>query len=343
MGLTLKEEKIYRSIKVRSENDPNKPEFPPDNPHWPSTPTYQIEVPGFKNVWLKDESVNPTGTHKDRMAWEIVVTYKEFLRNKKLGYIDSPLPNFSILTSGSAGIAIATQLNKYKLPKLKCLVDEFIDEKYLRTLSKLNCDIYKVDLTKKAYNSEDILEATENPNGVDITSNIALDPTMRFYDWLSYDVINKNADYVFIPFGTGQLYENILNIAKREITTKNHDPRFRGSIKKLRGCHYMGSTTHYPRTKADKLYAHHLPFSHFEKQWINFYKFAGYCGNKSHVYTFKEELLDKAMDMATENGVNCEPSGAAGLALLLQMRNEMPKNKKILIINTGKTKLLDWE
>ena len=38
MSLIKKEEEILKSIVVASENDPNKPEFPPDNPHWPSTP-----------------------------------------------------------------------------------------------------------------------------------------------------------------------------------------------------------------------------------------------------------------------------------------------------------------
>lgn len=73
MSLTKSEEKILVSIKVGSENDPNHPEFPPSDPKFPATPTYQIKIPGFSNVWLKDESKNPTGTHKARMAWKIVV------------------------------------------------------------------------------------------------------------------------------------------------------------------------------------------------------------------------------------------------------------------------------
>ena len=60
MTLSQKEEKILKSIKVPSENNPNKPEFPPEHPRFPATPTYKIKVPGFSNVWLKDESVNPT-------------------------------------------------------------------------------------------------------------------------------------------------------------------------------------------------------------------------------------------------------------------------------------------
>ena len=85
MGLSRREEKILKSIVIRSENDPKKPEFPPENPKFPATPTYRIKIPGFSNVWLKDESKNPTGTHKDRMAWEIVVTYRDFLCAKKRG------------------------------------------------------------------------------------------------------------------------------------------------------------------------------------------------------------------------------------------------------------------
>ena len=111
MALTKKEESILKSIIVPSENDPYKPEFPPDNPKFPATPTYKITVPGFSDVLLKDESINPTGTHKDRMAWEIIVTYRQFLLSKKRGVIKK-LPTLSILSSGSAALAIQTQLKK---------------------------------------------------------------------------------------------------------------------------------------------------------------------------------------------------------------------------------------
>ncbi len=128
--LTKEEEKIYNSIVVPSENDPNKPEFPPGNPKFPATPTYKIRVPGFSNVWLKDESVNLTGTHKDRMAWEMVVTYKQFLLSKKEGKIKK-LPHLSILSSGSAAFAIQTQLKNYSLPDLHVLIDRHTDNKII--------------------------------------------------------------------------------------------------------------------------------------------------------------------------------------------------------------------
>ena len=340
MSLSKAEEKLLKSIFVASENNPKKPEFPPDNPKFPATPTYRIKVRDFSNVWLKDESINPTGTHKDRMAWEIAVTYRDFLLAKKCSQIKGPLPQMSIISSGSAAIAIQTQLKKYQLPNLKVLVDvNFIEPNILKTLKKIGCEIYETDLSKKPYSWREILTLTHNPEGFDITSNEALDPTTRFYDWMSYETINNNPDYVFIPFGTGNLYENILNTNKKEVSTENHDPRFKGNVEILRRCNFMGATTNNPNSKADKLYSPHLPFVHYDEQWIRLYRYAGFCGPESNVYLIKENFLDETIKIASSQKISCEASGIAGLALMLQMKDRLPKNKKMLIVNTGKTKI----
>lgn len=339
MSFSKQEQKILKSIIVASENDPNKPEFPPNDPHFPATPTYKIHVPGFSNVWLKDESKNPTGTHKDRMAWEIVVTYRNFLIARREGLYKEKLPRMSLISSGSAAVAIQTLLKKYHLPPLKVLVDIDMDEKIMSHLEKLGCEIYTTDLSRKALSSKEILMLTQNQNGFDITSSEALDPTTRFYDWMSYEIINNSPDYCFIPFGTGNLFENILNINKKETLSKNHDPRFRGKIETLRHCNFMGATTNNPHTKADKLYSPHLPFVHFDEHWIRFYKTSGVCGQDSNVFVVQERYFDKALEMATKQNIDCEASGIAGLALLLQMNGKIPKNKKILIVNTGKSRL----
>ena len=338
MPLSEKEEKILKSIVVASENNPNKPEFPADNPKFPATPTYKIEVPRFSNVWLKDESHNPTGTHKDRMAWETVATYRDFLLAKKRGQIKGPLPQLSIISSGSAAFAIQLQLRKYNLPSLKVLIDANLDSKITTVLKRIGCEIYETDLGKKPFNWREILTLTHNPDGFDITSNEALDPTTRFYDWLSYEIINNSPDYCFIPFGTGNLYENILNINKKEVSTQNHDLRFKGNLEVLRRCNFFGATTNNPKSKADKLYSPHLPFVHYDEQWIRLYRYAGYCGPESNVYLLKENFLNKALEIADKNKISCEPSGIAGLALMLQIKNKLSKNKKMLIVSTGKTK-----
>src|SRR3989344_2605059 len=340
MALSKKEEDILKSIKVPSENNPRKPEFPPGNPKFPATPTYRIKVPGFSNVWLKDESINPTGTHKDRMAWEIVVTYRDFLTAKKQGQIKGNLPRMSIISSGSAACSIQYYLKAYGLPALKVLADTNTNPRIIDGLKKLGCEIYQTDLSKQPLSWKEMLQLTNNPNGFDLNSSEALDPTTRFYDWLSYEIINESPEYCFIPFGTGNLYENLLNVNKREVSLQQPDPRFSGKVEVLRKCNFIGSTTNNPKSKADKLYSPHLPFVHYNEQWMKLYKYAGYCGPESDVFVIQETFLDRAMELAQKQNITCEPSGIAGLALMLQIKDSLPKNKKMLIVNTGKAKLI---
>ncbi len=339
MTLTDKERKILYSIRVASENDPTKPEFPPDNPKFPATPTYKINVPGFSNVWLKDESHNPTGTHKDRMAWEMVVTYRDILLAKKDDRVKDKLPQLSIITSGAAGVAIQILLNKYNLPHLKCLVDLNLRKEIVESLESLGCELYFTDLSRKPFTWKEILELTNNPNGIDVTSSEGLDPDLVFYDWMSYEVINHSPDYCFIPFGSGHLYKNLLNINKKEVSATLHDARFSGDVKTLKNCNFIGATVNDPSSKADKLFAHHRPFAIFDEQWLKCYKLRGFCGAESNVHLLREKFLDEAIALASELKIVCEPSGIAGLGMLLQMRDKIPSNKKILIVNTGKAKI----
>ena len=339
MPLTHEEQLILDSISIPSDNDPLRPEFPDEDPKFPATPTYKIEISGFKNVWLKDESFNPTGTHKDRMAWEIVVKYRDILVQKAKGKIRGDLPQCSIISSGSAAFAIQTMLKKYGLPDLKVLVDVNCGADVLQMLRRTGCEVYQADLGKRPLHWREILALTNNQGGFDITADEAFHLTPVYYDWMSYEIINSSPDYCFIPFGTGNLYENILTINKKEVSSFFlHDPRFKGNVEALRNCNFMGSTTNNPKSKATKLYSPHLPFTHFDEQWLQSFKYSGYCGPESDIYVLEEKYLDEAMKVAIANNVSCEPSGIAGLALMLQMENRLPKTKKMLVVNTGKTK-----
>jgi cysteine synthase len=339
MALMKNEEIILKRIKIRSDNDPSRPEFPPDAPKFPATPTSRIKVQGFSKAWLKDESINPTGTHKDRMAWEIVIQYRKFLEAKKMGLVNGPLPRFSIISSGNAAIALAHAFKKYGLPKIKVLVDTHTPEQILRHLKKCHCEIYQTSLSRKALSTEEVLAMTNNDGGFDITSNEALDPNTIFYDWMSYEILNSGADHVFVPFGTGALYENLCNVMRREILRiSGHDPRLRADADKLRTMNVMGATVNLSTSKAYMLYSQHLPFVHYNEQWIRFYKKFGFVGRDSGVYVVSEDSLEKAHKMARSQGINCEYSGIAGLALLLEKKETIPRNEKILVVNTGKGK-----
>ena len=339
MGLSAEEERILASIHVASENDPLRPEFPPNNPRFPATPTVRISVPGFREVLYKDESHNLTGTHKDRLAWEMVVTYKDMLLAKRKGAFRGSLPQLSIITSGCAGAAIQTILKRYRLPALKCLVDYSLSAAVKQHLVALGCEVYEEDLSRKAFSWQDILLLTDNPRGIDVTSAAGLDPATRFYDWLSYEVLNSNPEYCFIPFGSGHLYENILNVCKTTVASSTPDPRFRGDATTIQNCHFLGATVNRSDSKADKLFAAHRPFAGFEEQWIRCYRLSGFVGMHSDVHVVKERFLDEALALIDEQGIVAEASGVAGLALLLQLREQIPSEKRVLILGTGKLKL----
>ncbi len=326
-------DELIGNILVPSLNDPTKPEFPPKpffTPKFPASQTYQINLPGFTNVWLKDESTNPSGTHKSRMAWEVVIKAKRY-----------HIKEISLISSGSAAVAIQYFFNLYGITTvLKVLVDHHMKPEIKKHLIDIGCKVYETDLSKKPLTGKEIKELTENTTGIDITYREVLDRyNDNYYDWLSYEVINENPDYCFIPFGTGDLFVNILIIAEREFNNRifKHDPRFKGDITTVSRCSFIGATTHSPSTRLDKLFSYYLPSLKDYNDYLASLIANNRIGHASGILDVEEEYIEEALNIAQSQHIKCEPSGIAGLALLLQNKNDTPPDAKILIVNTGRT------
>ena len=101
----------------------------------------------------------------------------------------------------------------------------------------------------------------------------------------------------------------------------------------------MGAMVNNSSSKAKQLFFAHKQDCFFDEQWLRVYHLAGFCGQDSNVYLLKEKYLEEAIKFAKEQNITCEPSGIAGLGLFLQMKENIPKNKKIIIVNTGITDL----
>ena len=326
-------DELIGNILVPSLNDPTKPEFPPKpffTPKFPASQTYQINLPGFTNVWLKDESTNPSGTHKSRMAWEVVIKAKRY-----------HIKEISLISSGSAAVAIQYFFNLYGITTvLKVLVDHHMKPEIKKHLIDIGCKVYETDLSKKPLTGKEIKELTENTTGIDITYREVLDRyNDNYYDWLSYEVINENPDYCFIPFGTGDLFVNILIRAEREFNNRifKHDPRFKGDITTVSRCSFIGATTHSPSTRLDKLFSYYLPSLKDYNDYLASLIANDRIGHASGILDVEEEYIEEALNIAQSQHIKCEPSGIAGLALLLQNKNDTPPGAKILIVNTGRT------
>ncbi len=324
---------VLDDLSIPSFNNPDKPEFPPRpffTPQFPASHTLPITVPGFTNVWLKDESTNPTGTHKARMAWEVVIKAKRY-----------NIKEISLISSGSAAVAIQHFFNLYRVNTvLKVLVDHRLKPEIKTGLRNMGCAVYETDLAQKPLTSNEIKTLTDNTTGIDITYREILDRyNDNYYDWLSYEILNESPQHCFIPFGTGDLFVNVLIIAEREFNNRiyKHDPRFRGDINAISGCNFYGATTRNSNSRLDKLFSYHLPSLKDYYDYINSLISNQRVGQNSAILELEEEFIEEAIALATAQRITCEPSGIAGLALLLQNRNDIAADDKILIVNTGKT------
>lgn len=329
------------SIIVASDSDPNRPEFPPFSPRFPATPSYRIHIPQLgREITIKDESHNFTGSHKDRMAWEVVVYYKTLIEDvlDPRSKTDA-LPSASIISNGSAAVAIQVMLRCYGLPPLKVLLDRGANKGIEQKLRSIGCEVYKEDLATEELDSADVLRLTDNEKGFDVTARNLVDPDRStYYDWLAYEILNCGAKHIFIPVGTGDLFVNVLMVLRDELVGDTNDRRLHGGARMIEGLELYGATSNDHKTRMDKLYAAHRPTLKEVGRLVSEMRDARLCGDRTDVYDVSEEIVTEAMDLVRVNRIQADESGIAGLSLLLQMDKEgleIAASEEILVVNTG--------
>lgn len=332
--------RIHDGITVASEDDPARPEFPPFAPRFPATPIEEIKIPQLdRPIFIKDESRNFTGSHKDRMAWEIVVHYKKIIEDLLAPSSNRPtIPTASIISNGSAAYAIQVMMRCYGLPDLRVLVDQRTDKAIVQKLRRAGCNVFIHDLSEKELKPEDVLDLTENSDGLDFTSRDLVDPNRRtYYDWLAYEILNCGAKHIFIPVGTGDLFVNVLTVLRDERMGITRDRRLDGGSRRLEGLELYGATSSDWRTDMDKLWAKFRPTLDEARRVVAEVQSDGYCGPRSEIYDVDEDFVRGALEAARGAGIRCDESGIAGLSLLLQLNDEVaiPRDEKILVVNTG--------
>ncbi|MFC1801623.1 pyridoxal-phosphate dependent enzyme [Nanoarchaeota archaeon] len=331
-------------IPVFSENNP-------DNPEWPKTPTFDLDLSseGYGLVHVKDESVNPTGTAKARPGWEMATIYRDFARGLWLqkGSLDGKIltrsvPELSLITSGNEGRAVSYFTEKYGLPPSNQIVDVNIDPKKLEFLKNLHANIYMVDLSKKELTQEDILLITGNRGGLNLNKALIVRSQEIWYDWLSHEAFNEEPDEIYVPYGSGKLRDNLLTWQEKNVrlslSNGEADPRLSASIEKLLSMSILGAEPERQDSVADKLPAPFKPFRIFDNcdsdALINF----SFTGKNTGCHQVREEYLKKAFEIFQKYNVTAEPSAAAGLALYMQRYDggKINPRHKVLIVNTGR-------
>lgn len=327
-------------IKVPSEKDPENPEYPPFSPRFPATPTYRVHIPRLeREILVKDESFNFTGSHKDRMAWETVVYYKELIEERLEPHAKTlELPSLSIISNGSAAFAIQTMLRVFGLPQLRVLVDHKTFAPIVSKLESVGCLVYRHDLSERELDSPAVLQLTDNQSGHDITARSVIDPERRtYYDWLAYEILNCGAKHIFVPVGTGDLFVNVLTVLEDEMEGEAGDRRLHGGSELIEGLQIYGATSSDRKTKMNKLYAPYRPTLRHAREYVERLVRQGVVGESSKIYDVGETNIPEAVSVARAGDIHCDESGIAGLSLLIQLsyRREFPRDEEILVVNTG--------
>ena len=103
------------------------------------------------------------------------------------------------------------------------LVDASIPQGRLERLQQLHADIYLADLARKELTPDEIKKLTNNKHGIDLTSVVMIEPQAVLYDWHVYEALNESPDEIYVPYGSGRLFENYLTQQMRNARTR--DPR----------------------------------------------------------------------------------------------------------------------
>ena len=345
----------YKMVEKWGDGIPAFAEADPGAPEWESTPVIPIDLSkdGLGEIFVKNEAdreSNPTGTIKDRAAWELATLYRDYARALYLKIRTGTLgkkeleklvtPRLSLITAGNEGKAIAERFKQYDLPPPKLIIGKDTRATIVSELLKLRADVYATDLSHEL-TVTDIKQISNNPDGVDITSIRAIEPSAVFYDWHVHESFNESPDEIYVPYGSGRLMENYLVWQARSMRNESEgrrDPRLKVPVSKVIAMNIFGAEpAEYP-SDADKLAAPFKPFLLFKDEDINAVVNLSFTGAETGKSKITEEQIRQAHQILNSRGIEAEPSGAAGLGLYIDRfeKGLVKKGKKTLIVNTGK-------
>ena len=330
-------------------DDPDRPEFPLNAPRYPATPALPIPGRNYALV-VKDESSNPTASHKDRWALEKLLRYRDEIKKAIDRYDASGIPiklrSLSMISSGGAAFALQSLLRLYNLPPLRVIMDKKrTDPGIVRRLRSVGALVRLHNLDDDLLTAKDVLLLTHNEGGLEITTRDFTVPFHEcFYDWLVCEVLLLRPTHVFMPFGTGDLFANFLEVIAQEHRAGKRDRRLMGmTLDELTGIHLLGATTDDPQSVMDKLYAAYRPTLQAVEERARQLVEQGILGKKSRIYYVTNGDAIAARETARDWGICTEYSGIAGLALLdlLEPQLNLNKDDRVVVVNTGLLHTID--
>lgn len=305
---------------------------------------------GVKNLFVKDETENPTHTFKDRLAYEMLSPIISKIENKE------PISKttFGSISYGNTILSLGyfcKQLNEYvgkdivsavgfvprKLYKKTFGPDSsnnYIEASRLLNLVHRNCKLLDINLDKKVYREKDLEELARKNNAcfdnfVDITEGLDRPAYVNIIIEAIEEQMKNVPDYVIVPFGAGILCNEIIDyINDNNLTTK-----------------VIPVSSGAPQTIATMLYG---PI------WVDTISLAktgkgltrhdsidrkGRVRKPYLVYQIYDKEIILALKELSNLNISSEPSAASGFAILHRLKDISPEfdaqKHSVLVINTG--------
>lgn len=290
---------------------------------------------GIRQLFFKFEGGNPSGTQKDRIAFE-----------QSMDALRRGFDAITVATCGNYGVAVALAAS---LAGLRCII--YIPETYhtsrIKEMTDLGAEIRRcsgdyeeaVEVSARFAEKEEVYDA--NPGG----SNTALQ--LKSYGQISYEIYDELRDAPYavaapVSNGTtlGGIYKGFLSLYRRGKTS--HLPRIvaGSSFRKNPIIHaYINNLETCADLKADKI--RETPVN---EPLINWHSidgdyvldairrtngFAGYASDK--------KMLKFARFIRDREGLNVVPASTAGLIALVEEHKKTPlPNYRYVVILTGR-------
>ena len=315
------------------------------------TPLLQLRnLFGISNLFVKDESVNPTHTFKDRLANEMLKPIFKSIKNGE----KTEKTSFASISYGNTAMSLGyycKQLNDqigkelvnaiaFMPPSLKHKVfgpdttGRFINASDVLQRISENCKIIEIDLNKKIYNDKTLEEIARSSGYcfekyIDVTEGL----DRPAYKNIILEVIEYQLkdvpDYIIVPFGAGILCNEIIDyVNDRNLQTK-----------------VIPVSSGYSDTIAVMLYG---------PMWVyvdgllkngkslsvqNQLDKKGRTRMPYYVYHIYDDEILCAINILKEKNISCEPSAASGFAILPRLKQISPEfnpsKHSVLVINTG--------
>ena len=261
--------------------------------------------PLLATVLIKDESTNPTGTHKDRKS--------AFLIQKAIA---KSIDTLAILTSGNAGYSLATLAQDTGI-EVVTIVSNDIRPRIKSSLESAGARVVEADFSQPLESNDicNLARTRQNKNIWDVTNE-----GCEAYAELYEEFAKENAKMIICPIGSGELYMGIC---------KSVDDQKSDTI--VMGVHPFHLNQN---SKADKLTSGHLPTMTeiLSTQLSSSYN--GIVGHARHSVT--EDDIQWCIDHAP-GFLKAEPSALVPLDPIRKYLGDI--DQKIIMVSTGKGKV----